>query len=64
MGGLLLVLGVLHATLLFVLPLVALIDNATRRAAPLARWVVLLLVLVGLAVASIAQIGVVIALSA
>jgi hypothetical protein len=62
-GGLLLVLGLLHATLLSVLPLIALIDNSTRRGAPLARWVILLLVLVGLAAALIAQMAVGIALS-
>ncbi len=46
-GGLLLVLGVLHAAMLFVLPIVALIANATRRGLPVPRWIGLLMVLVG-----------------
>ncbi len=42
-GGLVLTLGLLHAATLFLLPIVALIDNSTRRAVPVPRWVILLL---------------------
>ena len=47
-GGMLLVFGILHATTLVLLPVVALVGNATRRGAPVPRWVMLLAVLVGL----------------
>jgi hypothetical protein len=47
-GGLLLVLGVLHAATLFVLPAIALVDNATRRGSSPPRWAMLLLVAIGL----------------
>lgn len=40
-GGLLLVLGLLHATTLMALPFVALVDNSTRRGRPLPRWLVI-----------------------
>ncbi len=50
-GGLLLALGVLHATTLFVLPLIAFVDNATRTGKPLPRWILLLLILIAVAVA-------------
>lgn len=42
-GGLLLALGVLHAHALFALPMIALIDNSTRMAKRLPRWLILLL---------------------
>ena len=38
LGGLLLVMGVLHAVTLVVLPLVALVHNSTRQARALPRW--------------------------
>ncbi len=50
-GGLLLVLGVLHAVTLFVLPLVAFVDNATRNDRPVPRWILLLLILTAVAAA-------------
>lgn len=40
-GGLLLLMGVLHALTLMALPVAALIDNATRRGRPLPRWLVI-----------------------
>jgi len=45
-GGLLLVLGALHAMTLFVLPLIAFVDNATRTGKSLPRWIILLLLLI------------------
>lgn len=39
-GGLLLVMGLLHALTIMVLPAVALVDNATRSLRPLPRWLV------------------------
>lgn len=45
-GGLLLVLGLLHATTLFLLPLIALVDNSTRRGVAVPRWVWLLLIVI------------------
>jgi hypothetical protein len=45
LGGLLLVLGVLHATTLFALPLMAFVHNATRADTALPRWIWLLLIL-------------------
>lgn len=45
-GGLSLMLGVLHAVTLFALPVVALVDNATGRGTSPPRWVMLLLVAV------------------
>ena len=62
-GGLLLLLGLLHATTLFLLPLVALVDNSTRRAKPLPRWVILLLVLVVLGLVPFIQGAIGLALS-
>ena len=47
-GGSLLLLGVLHASLLFLLPLVALVHNSTRRDAVVPRWVLLVVLAVGL----------------
>lgn len=46
-GGLLATFGVLHALTLFVLPLVALLDNSTRRGRTPPTWVALLLVACG-----------------
>ncbi|MEO6652505.1 MAG: hypothetical protein ABIP17_07605 [Ilumatobacteraceae bacterium] len=46
-GGLLLLFGVLHATTLLVLPVVALVDNATRTNRPLAHWVFLFVLAAG-----------------
>lgn len=40
-GGLLLVMGVLHALTLMVLPIVALVDNSTWRGRSLPRWLVI-----------------------
>jgi hypothetical protein len=57
-GGLLLALGVLHATTLFVLPLVAFVDNATRTGKSLPRWILLLLVLIGLGLVPFLQVAV------
>lgn len=39
-GGLLLVMGLLHAVTLAVLPVVALVSNATKRGQPLPKWLV------------------------
>ncbi len=49
-GGLLLVMGLLHASTIMVLPIVALVSNSTTAGRPLPRWVVVLLVLMGLGV--------------
>ncbi len=46
-GGLVLVIGLLHAVTIVVLPFVALVFNSTRTNRPLPRWVTILLVLVG-----------------
>lgn len=54
-GGLILALGLLHAATLFLMPVVALIDNSTRRSVPLPRWVILLLVLVVLGMVPLIQ---------
>ena len=48
-GGLLLLLGLLHALNLMALPLIALVFNSTRRGVPLPRWINVILVLAGLA---------------
>ena len=45
-GGLLLTLGLLHATTLFLLPLIALVDNSTRRGRAVPRWIWLLLIVI------------------
>lgn len=47
-GGLLLMMGVMHAVTLIVLPLVALIFNSTRVGAKLPRWVTALLIIGGI----------------
>ena len=49
-GGLLFMMGVLHAITLIILPLVALIFNATRVGAKLPRWVTVILVIGGILV--------------
>lgn len=54
-GGLLLVMAILHAGTLTVLPLVALVDNSTRRSRALPRWVILLGVLLILGVLFVLQ---------
>lgn len=46
-GGLVLVMGLLHALTIIVLPVVALVSNSTRVGRPLPRWLVVLLVLAG-----------------
>jgi TRAP-type mannitol/chloroaromatic compound transport system permease small subunit len=46
-GGLLLVMGVLHAATMMALPVVALISNATRRGRRLPRWLTVMLVIGG-----------------
>ncbi len=48
-GGLLLTLGMLHAVTIAVLPFVALVSNSTRVGRALPRWVVVLLVIAGIA---------------
>ena len=45
LGGLILVMGILHAVTIIVLPVVALISNSTRVGRPLPRWLVVLLVI-------------------
>lgn len=45
LGGLVLVMGILHAVTIIVLPVVALISNSTRVGRALPRWLVVLLVL-------------------
>ncbi len=44
-GGLLLTMGLLHATTIMTLPVVALIANSTRRGRPLPRWLAVVLVI-------------------
>ncbi len=46
LGGLMLLLGVLHAATLMALPVVALVDNSTRASRSLPRWVVFILIAV------------------
>lgn len=46
-GGLLLIMGLLHAVTMMALPLIALVDNSTRAGRPLPRWVVALLAAAG-----------------
>ena len=45
LGGLVLVMGILHALTIIVLPVVALISNSTRVGRPLPRWLVVLVAL-------------------
>lgn len=49
-GGLILVMGLLHAVTIGVLPVVALVSNSTRLGRPLPKWIVVVLVLAGLGV--------------
>ena len=49
-GGLLLVMGLLHALTIIVLPVVALVSNTTRAGASLPRWLVIILAAVGLGI--------------
>jgi hypothetical protein len=49
-GGLLLIMGLLHAATIMTLPLIALVSNSTRVGRKLPRWVVALLVLAGIGV--------------
>lgn len=49
-GGLVLTMGLLHAATIMTLPLIALVSNSTRVGRKLPRWVVALLVLIGLGV--------------
>jgi hypothetical protein len=50
-GGLLLLMGVLHAATFMAMPLVGLVIKANRTGRPLPRWVVLLLVAVAIGIA-------------
>ena len=47
-GGLLLLVGALHAITIAVLPVVALIDNSTRARTPLPRWMIVVGVIVAI----------------
>lgn len=49
-GGLLLVVGLLHALTVMVLPVVSLVFNTTRTSRSLPRWIVVLLVIAGVGV--------------
>lgn len=53
-GGLVLTMGLMHAATIMTLPIVALVSNSTRVDRRLPRWVVVLLVLMGLGVGFIA----------
>lgn len=46
-GGLLLLMGLLHAATMMAIPMVALVDNATRAGRALPRWIVVVLAVVG-----------------
>ena len=48
LGGLVLLMGVLHAVTIVVLPVVALVSNSTRLGRPLPKWLVVLMVLAGI----------------
>ena len=50
LGGVLLIIGILHAITIMSLPLVALVANSTRTGRPLPRWIVGLLTLLGIEV--------------
>lgn len=62
-GGLLLLLGVLHASMLFLLPLVALVANATRRALPVPRWIWLVMVIIGAGVSEVVSVVIIVGLA-
>lgn len=49
-AGLVLTIGILHAVTVTALPLVALVSNSTRTGRPLPRWVVVLLVVLGVGI--------------
>jgi hypothetical protein len=49
-GGLILMIGILHAVTIIVLPVVALVSNSTRLGRPLPKWLIVLLVLAGVGV--------------
>jgi hypothetical protein len=49
-GGLVLVMGLLHAVTIMALPVVALVSNSTRVGRKLPRWLMVILVLAGLAI--------------
>lgn len=46
-GGLLLVMGILHAVTIITLPVVAFVSNSTRLGRPLPKWLAVLMVLIG-----------------
>jgi len=48
LGGLFLIVGLLHAHTIAALPFVALIDNSTRAGKPLPRWMIMLSVIVAI----------------
>jgi hypothetical protein len=50
LGGLLLIMGLLHAVTIMVLPVVALVSNSTRVGRALPKWLAVVLVLVGIVV--------------
>jgi hypothetical protein len=50
LGGLLLLMGILHATTLVALPLVALVDNSTRLSRKIPRWITIFAILLALQV--------------
>ena len=49
-GGLVLTMGLLHAATIMTLPMVALVSNSTRVGRKLPRWIIAILVIVGLGV--------------
>lgn len=49
-GGLMLIMGLLHGVTIVVLPVVALVSNSTRRGRPLPRWLTVVLVLAGVGI--------------
>jgi hypothetical protein len=51
LGGLILVMGLLHAVTIVVLPVVALVSNSTRVGKALPRWLVILLVIASVPIA-------------
>ena len=61
-GGLLLLMGLLHALTIIVLPVVALVSNSTRRGQPLPRWLVVVSVIIGGGVGFLAVLAVIAAL--
>ncbi len=50
LGGLLLMMGILHATTLVALPIVALVDNSTRASRKIPRWITVVGILFALQV--------------